>query len=109
MYSLIHGYLPYKCVSFLKKIFIYLSVCSYPSCNTWDIVTSPGIKQGTPALGMQSLSHRTMKEMCKYLIKENFLLSFAYLLFLRNRQPKITLMPNRYILGWQVLFHFKIT
>ena len=32
------------------------------SCNMQDLVPPPGIEPGTPALGMQSLSHWTTRE-----------------------------------------------
>ena len=32
------------------------------SCSMWDLVPQPGIEPGSPALGAQSLSHRTTRE-----------------------------------------------
>ena len=32
------------------------------SCSMWDLVPSPGIEPRPPALGVQSLSHWTTKE-----------------------------------------------
>ena len=68
---------------FFKKIFIYLAApglnfvtwdllvvaCGIFSCGTrilscgmWDLVPRPGIEPGPPALGAQSLSHWTARE-----------------------------------------------
>ena len=32
------------------------------TCHMWDLVSCPGIKSGPPALGAQSLSHWTTRE-----------------------------------------------
>ena len=42
-------------------IFIYSAVPSL-SCHIWDVVSRPGIKPGPCALGAQSLSHWTIRE-----------------------------------------------
>jgi hypothetical protein len=34
--------------------------------------------------------------------------NFLRLPFLKNNQPKLILMPRRHILGWQILFPYKI-
>ena len=48
--------------SYIQQIFLkywfYLSVLGL-SCSIWDLVLCPGIELGPPALGAQSLSHRT--------------------------------------------------
>ena len=43
------------------KILIYLAALDL-SCGTRDLVPRPGIEPAFPALGMQSLSHRTIRE-----------------------------------------------
>ena len=48
-----------------KKYLAALSInraCRIFSCSTWDLVTSPGIKSGPPALGSHSLHHWTIRE-----------------------------------------------
>ena len=42
-------------------VFIYLAVPGHRFC-TWDLVPQPGIKLMPPALGSQSLSHWTTRE-----------------------------------------------
>ena len=46
---------------FLKKSFIYLAAPGL-SCSTWDLVSWPGIEPRPFALGVQSLSHWTTRE-----------------------------------------------
>ena len=46
---------------FKKYLFIYLTALS-PSCGMWDPVLWPGIKPGPSALGLQSLSYWTTRE-----------------------------------------------
>ena len=55
---------------FFLKIFIYLFGCTGSlvaaygtfSCDMWDLVPEPGIERRPPALGAQSLSHWTTRE-----------------------------------------------
>ena len=55
-------------------IFTYLAVsglhCSIQTlgCGIWDLVSYPGIELRAPALGTQSLSHWTTKEVPEILI-----------------------------------------
>ena len=44
------------------------------SCGMWDLVPRPGIEPGPPALGAQSLSHWTTREVPKinFLKQEKF-------------------------------------
>ena len=47
------------------KIFKYTCICLATlglSCGIWDLVPWAGIKPGSPALGVQSLSHWTTRE-----------------------------------------------
>ena len=58
---------------FLFKIFIWLlqvlvAECGIFSCSTWDLVPWPGIEPGPPALGAQSLSHWTTREIPEFRI-----------------------------------------
>ena len=48
-------------LSSFKLLFIYL-VALGRSCGMWDLVPWPGIKPGPPALGAQSLTHWTTRE-----------------------------------------------
>ena len=50
------------------KILIYLAALDH-SCGTRDLVPRPGTEPRFPALGMQSLSHRTIREVpiCPFL------------------------------------------
>ena len=46
---------------FFKYLLIYLAAPGL-SCSMWDLVPWPGIKPGPPALGAESLNHRTSRE-----------------------------------------------
>ena len=46
---------------FFLILFIYLAALGL-SCSMWDLAPWPGIKPGPPALGAQSLSHWTTRE-----------------------------------------------
>ena len=46
---------------FFLILFIYLSALGL-SCSMWDLAPWPGIEPGPPALGAQSLSHWTTRE-----------------------------------------------
>ena len=50
---------------FLKYLFILAAVGL--SCSMQDLVPPPGIEPGTPALGMQSLSHWTTRDVLHWL------------------------------------------
>ena len=51
-----------KLITFFSfKYFIYLAVPGL-RCSMWDLVPQPGIKPGPPALGAESLSHWTTRE-----------------------------------------------
>ena len=57
--------------NFLKYLFIFIySAVPSLSCCMWDIVSGPGIKPGPRALGAQSLSHWTIREVALW--GENF-------------------------------------
>ena len=65
-YYKILGMVPCVCLgfiltAFLKKIFIFLAALGL-SCSMWDLVPWPGIESRPPALGAQSLSHWTTRE-----------------------------------------------
>ena len=70
------------CFQFFKKIFIYLGELGL-CCSMWDLVPRPGIKPGSPALGMQSLSHRTTREVpvFNFFKVVVYIVSFSFLLF----------------------------
>ena len=62
---------PKNCKSFFFFLNIYLFIwlllvlvvaCGIFSCGMWDLVPWPGIEPGPPALGAQSLSHWTTRE-----------------------------------------------
>ena len=54
--------IPVSSTQFFKiNYFIYLAVLGL-SCGMWDLVPWPGIKPEPPALGVWSLSHRTIRE-----------------------------------------------
>ena len=53
----------------LKFLIVYLFIwLQHLSCVIWDLVSWPGIKPGSPALGAQSLSYWTTREILKCLI-----------------------------------------
>ena len=54
--------------------YIYLSVPSL-SCGIWDLVPQPRIEPMTPALGAQSLSHWTTRQVPQVF---HFSLTFVY-------------------------------
>ena len=62
------------------KIFIYLAALDL-SCGTQDLVPWPGIEPRFPALGMQSLSHRTIRvvPVCPFLNWVTCLLDVKFL------------------------------
>ena len=70
---------------FLNYLFIWLcwvlvAACRTFSCSMWDLVPWPGIKLGPPALGAQSLSHWTTREVSTSTILRNLLKpQFAHL------------------------------
>ena len=66
-------------LSFLLNIylFIYLVAQVYLfGCDMWDLVPWPGIEPGSPALGAQSLSHWTTRQvpvLLSFLVCADFL------------------------------------
>ena len=58
-------HLPCPRFPFLFSIFFYLAVLGL-SCNMWDLVPWAGIEAGSPALGAQSLSHWTTREVPRF-------------------------------------------
>ena len=55
------------------KIFIYLFIylaASGLSCSMWDLVPQPGMEPGPPALGAQSLSLWTTREVPERFFKK---------------------------------------
>ena len=53
-------------VHWFYYIFIHLAAADL-SCGMWDLVPGPGIEPGLPALGTQSLSHWTTREVSHWL------------------------------------------
>ena len=51
----------YSLPTFQRVVLIYLAASGL-NCGMWDLVQSPGIKPGPPALGAQSLSPWTIRE-----------------------------------------------
>ena len=47
-----------------------LGACRIFSCGMWDLVSRPGIEPRHPALGAQSLSHWTTREVLRPLLEE---------------------------------------
>ena len=41
---------------------IFLVACEIFTCGMWDLVPQPGIEPGRSALGVQSLSHQSKRE-----------------------------------------------
>ena len=71
-----HVCTPYQVVLF-KKLFFYLAVLGL-SCSMWSLVPWAGIEPRPPALGTQSLSHWTPREVLRVvLIKALLLFSFS--------------------------------
>ena len=59
-------------ISFFFLIFIYLFGCTRLSCGMWDPVPQPGIESGSPALGVQNFSHRTIREVLRLSLKDEW-------------------------------------
>ena len=57
----------------LQHVDFIVAACGLLSCSIWDLVPQPGIKPGPPALGVQSLTHWTTREvrnLARFLLKK---------------------------------------
>ena len=64
-------------------VFIYLTAPDL-SCGMWDLAPCPGIEPRPPALGAQSLSHWTTREVPKFIFlhMDTDIILFTFLLFI---------------------------
>ena len=69
---------------FFFKQLTYLAVLSF-SCGRWDLIPWPGIEPGPPALGAQSLSHWTTREVPSTGLLNLFICYWNFLLLQTHR------------------------